>query len=151
MSRDDVKVRQQRSRLLQLAESTSSNSSGKRRGLSNAQLLRSNGGRKLLQELVRNDPSYTPNIEHLVFPDRRNSAVTSPISATAPPKASTNSKPTRSKLAEVFALSRYSHNSHQGGSVDSKTSKTSASTKASKSSRKSLGNVSYNKYSPVAE
>ncbi|KDR17820.1 hypothetical protein L798_08250, partial [Zootermopsis nevadensis] len=139
MSRDDGTIRQHRSRLLQLAETTSANSSGKRRGFSNAQLLRSNGGRKLLQELVRSDPSYTPNIEHLVFPDRRNSAVTSPISATAPPKASSNSKATRSRLAEVFALSRYSHHSHQGGSVDSKTSK--MSTKASKSSRKSLGNV----------
>jgi len=146
MSRDDVNIRQHRSRLLQLAESTSSNSSGKRRGFSNAQLLRSNGGSKLLQELVRNDPSYTPNIEHLVFPDRRNSAVTSPITAAAPPKANSNSKPTRSRLAEVFALSRYSHHSHQGGSVDSKTSKSSASTKTSKSSRKSLGSVSHSKF-----
>ena len=146
MSRDDVTIRQHRSRLLQLAESTSSNSSGKRRGFSNAQLLRSNGGSKLLQELVRNDPSYTPNIEHLVFPDRRNSAVTSPITATAPPKANSNSKPTRSRLAEVFALSRYSHHSHQGGSVDSKSSKSSATTKTSKSSRKSLGSVSCSKF-----
>lgn len=151
MSRDDVNIRQHRSRLLQLAESTSSNSCGKRRTFSSAQLLRSNGGSKLLQELVRSDPSYTPNIEHLVFPDRRNSAVTSPITVTAPPKPSANAKTTRSKLAEVFALSRYSHHSHQGGSVDSKTSKSSASTKTSKqsslSSRKSLGNVSCSKYS----
>ncbi|KAJ9585696.1 hypothetical protein L9F63_002486, partial [Diploptera punctata] len=48
MSRDEVNIRQHRSRLLQLAESTSSGSKsgGKRRGYSNAQLLRSNGGPK---------------------------------------------------------------------------------------------------------
>ena len=27
----------------------------------------------LFEDIVRNDPSYTPNIEHLVFPERRNS------------------------------------------------------------------------------
>ena len=154
-----MNIRQHRSRLLQLAESTSSGSksSGKRRGYSNAQLLRSNGGStsKLLQEMVRNDPSYTPNIEHLVFQDRRNSGggtkspMISPITATAPPKSSSNTKnasntkPTRSRLAEVFALSRYSHHSHQGGSVDSKTSKFPSSTKSIKGfTRKSLGSVS---------
>lgn len=47
--------------------------------------------------MVRKDPSYTPNIEHLVFPSRKGS---SPGGA---PKVKMGA---RAKLAEVFALNR---------------------------------------------
>lgn len=52
-----------------------------------------------MQDFVRNDPGYTPNIEHLVFPDRKK---TSPVKS-----ISTDSGKTRSRLAEMFALSRH--------------------------------------------
>lgn len=53
-----------------------------------------------MQDFVRMDPGYTPNIEHLVFPTRkRNPQQVAPIN---PPV-----QKTRSRLAEMFALSRH--------------------------------------------
>ncbi|XP_044757879.1 uncharacterized protein LOC123316034 [Coccinella septempunctata] len=59
------------------------------------------GSAKLtMQDFVRMDPGYTPNIEHLVFPARkRNPQQVAPIN---PPV-----QKTRSRLAEMFALSRH--------------------------------------------
>jgi hypothetical protein len=42
---------------------------------------------------VRHDPSYTPDIEHLVFPDRR-------------PGVAAKAKTARARLAGVLALTR---------------------------------------------
>ncbi|XP_057660132.1 mucin-2 isoform X2 [Diorhabda carinulata] len=61
----------------------------------------SKSGPKLsVQDFVRMDPGYTPDIEHLVFPMRkRNPQQVAPIN---PPQSKT-----RSRLAEMFALSRH--------------------------------------------
>lgn len=59
------------------------------------------GGPKLsMQDFVRMDPSYTTDIEHLVFPYRkRNPQQVAPISS--------GDGKTRSRLAEMFALSKH--------------------------------------------
>ncbi|XP_063987773.1 mucin-2 isoform X2 [Diachasmimorpha longicaudata] len=74
----DPLLRQHCSRLLQLAETTNikpGRGSGKRRGQKGHGITSSNAGgaRITLQDIVRNDPGYTPNIEHLVFPERKGS------------------------------------------------------------------------------
>lgn len=70
----------------------------------------STSGRITLQDIVRNDPGYTPNIEHLVFPDRKgsNSNLTGSSSSKAKsgnqPGTNANASATgRSRLVEVFA------------------------------------------------
>ncbi|CAD6236310.1 GSCOCG00008114001-RA-CDS, partial [Cotesia congregata] len=48
--------------------------SGKRRGQRSSHGFSSSANaRTTLQDIVRNDPGYTSNIEHLVFPDRKGS------------------------------------------------------------------------------
>lgn len=102
---DEHGLHQHRGRLLQLAEAAGN----KRRSYSNQHTLFKSLQQmtpspciatKLLslEEVVRNDPSYTPNIEHLVFPSRK---------ATASTKASSGKTGARAKLAEVFSLSRH--------------------------------------------
>lgn len=97
MSRGSVD--ENRGRLMQLAEAAGS----KRRSYSSQHTLFKSLQQmtpspciatKLLSldEVVRNDPSYTPNIEHLVFPPR---------------KATSGKTGARAKLAEVFSLSRH--------------------------------------------
>lgn len=55
-----------------------------------------------MQDFVRMDPGYTPDIEHLVFPMRkRNPQQVAPLNTT------TTTGKTRSRLAEMFALSRH--------------------------------------------
>lgn len=54
-----------------------------------------------MQDFVRMDPSYTTDIEHLVFPYRkRNPQQVVPIRSERDGK-------TRSRLAEMFALSKH--------------------------------------------
>ncbi|XP_049771953.1 nematocyst expressed protein 3-like [Schistocerca cancellata] len=105
--------------------------------------------------LVRDDPSFTPNIEHLVFPDRRNSnpSVQHKVSYRPPPmgytqghtlpgtgsgsrgKAGSSSKACRSRLAEVFALSRHAHSCSAANPPDkAKPAKASSSKKGSAAS-----------------
>ncbi|XP_039275204.1 uncharacterized protein LOC120349281 [Nilaparvata lugens] len=108
-------LRQHRGRLMQLASSGST----KRRAYSAQHALfksaptpRHSGipGKLLsFEEVVRNDPSYTPNIEHLVFPSRRNSMQATKQGAGAVVGGGTGgggSKSARARLAEVFALTR---------------------------------------------
>lgn len=53
-----------------------------------------------MQDFVRMDPGYTPDIEHLVFPSRkRNPQQVAPINPSL--------SKTRSRLVEMFALSRH--------------------------------------------
>lgn len=53
-----------------------------------------------MQDFVRMDPSYTTDIEHLVFPYRkRNPQQVAPVGSAA--------GRTRSRLAEMFALSKH--------------------------------------------
>lgn len=109
MSRDEVHVRQHRDRLLALAESTTAHkpNNTKRRSSNvtkspirfGATKSSSVGPKLSIQDFVRADPGYTPNIEHLVFPDRKK---TSPVKS-----SSTDGSRTRSRLAEMFALSRH--------------------------------------------
>lgn len=83
----------------------------------------SNGGPSrgvTLQDIVRSDPGYTPNIEHLVFPERKSSnpnlAVVADGSPPAKPKSTSSG---RSRLAEVFAR-HYARGSSQDSSVASR-------------------------------
>lgn len=82
----------------------------------------SSTGRVTLQDIVRSDPGYTPNIEHLVFPERKSSNPNlSGNTDGSPPPGTTKSKsnvPTssRSRLVEVFAR-HYSRGSLQDSTV----------------------------------
>lgn len=67
-----------------------------------------------LQDFVRMDPSYTPDIEHLVFPSRKRNP-----QQVAPAIIQSSASKTRSRLAEMFALSRHL----QQRSADRETSK----------------------------
>ncbi|KYM82002.1 hypothetical protein ALC53_07551 [Atta colombica] len=124
--REDPLLRQHRSRLLQLAEATNikpGRGSGKRRGQRQSHGFGpSNGGpsRVTLQDIVRNDPGYTPNIEHLVFPERKSSNpnLAGVIDGSPPNKSKSNASSGRSRLAEVFAR-HYA----RGSSQDSVTSR----------------------------
>lgn len=106
MSRGSVDEHQHRGRLMQLAEAAAGS---KRRSFSSQHALFKSLQQmtpspciatKLLSldEVVRNDPSYTPNIEHLVFPPRN---------TTGSIKATSGKTGARAKLAEVFSLSRH--------------------------------------------
>ncbi|XP_026669321.1 uncharacterized protein LOC108624996 isoform X4 [Ceratina calcarata] len=110
--REDPLLRQHRNRLLQLAEATNikpGRGSGKRRGQRQSNAFGpSNGGpsRVTLQDIVRSDPGYTPNIEHLVFPERKSSNPN--LAKAADEQQQNKSKPNttssgRSRLAEVFS------------------------------------------------
>lgn len=125
MSRGGVEeqLRQHRGRLLQLAESTGSVSS-KRRTYSNQHTLfkslqQMSPSPRLatkllsLEEVVRKDPGYTSNIEHLVFPSRKNS-----VQSGIPVKQSKGGA--RAKLAEVFALTRHQSARTKQSSVESR-------------------------------
>ncbi|XP_015606220.1 uncharacterized protein LOC107272983 isoform X2 [Cephus cinctus] len=110
--REDPLLRQHRSRLLQLAETTNikpGRGSGKRREqrattrVSPSNGGPSSGGRITLQDIVRSDPGYTPNIEHLVFPERKSSNPNLASNNSPPNKNRGNSSSGRSRLAEVFA------------------------------------------------
>lgn len=84
----------------------------------------SNGGpsRVTLQDIVRNDPGYTPNIEHLVFPERKSSNpnLTGVIDGSPPSKSKSNATSSgRSRIAEVFAR-HYARGSSQDSSVTSR-------------------------------
>ncbi|KAJ3640655.1 hypothetical protein Zmor_027203 [Zophobas morio] len=98
MSRDEVHVRD---RLLFLAECSNPHKPFNVKRKSTLTKQGSKSGPKLsVQDFVRMDPGYTPDIEHLVFPSRkRNPQQVAPINPT-PGK-------TRSRLAEMFALSRH--------------------------------------------
>ncbi|KAF5308643.1 hypothetical protein FQR65_LT06104 [Abscondita terminalis] len=102
MNRDEV--HHLRDRLLMLAECSNphkpQNVKRKSRTTTIPPKTRSKSGPKWsMQDFVRRDPGYTPDIEHLVFPGRKahsQQEVPNP----------TPSK-TRSRLAEMFALSRH--------------------------------------------
>ncbi|KAK0164355.1 hypothetical protein PV328_002993 [Microctonus aethiopoides] len=118
--REDPLLRQHCSRLLQLAETTNikpGHGSGKRRGQRTSHGFGpSTSARITLQDIVRNDPGYTTNIEHLVFPDRKgsNPNLTSQTSGGTSISSSTkikssnssgtilNASINRSRLVEVF-------------------------------------------------
>ncbi|KAK4883196.1 hypothetical protein RN001_006515 [Aquatica leii] len=102
MNRDEVY--HLRDRLLMLAECSNphkpQNIKRKSRTTTIPPKTRSKSGPKWsMQDFVRRDPGYTPDIEHLVFPGRK---AHSQQEAPNP----TPSK-TRSRLAEMFALSRH--------------------------------------------
>lgn len=82
----------------------------------------SNGGpsRVTLQDIVRSDPGYTPNIEHLVFPERKSSNpnLASVVDGSPPTKSKSNATG-RSRIAEVFAR-HYARGSSQDSSVTSR-------------------------------
>ncbi|KYN18420.1 hypothetical protein ALC57_09295 [Trachymyrmex cornetzi] len=125
--REDPLLRQHRSRLLQLAEATNikpGRGSGKRRGQRQSHGFGpSNGGpsRVTLQDIVRNDPGYTPNIEHLVFPERKSSNpnLAGVVDGSPPSKSESNANSGRSRLAEVFAR-HYARGSSQDSSATSR-------------------------------
>lgn len=84
----------------------------------------SNGGpsRVTLQDIVRSDPGYTPNIEHLVFPERKSSnpSLTGGADGSPPNKFKSNATSSgRSRIAEVFAR-HYARGSSQDSSVTSR-------------------------------
>lgn len=84
----------------------------------------SNGGpsRVTLQDIVRSDPGYTPNIEHLVFPERKSSNpnLAGVVDGSPPNKSKSNATSSgRSRLAEVFAR-HYARGSSQDSSVTSR-------------------------------
>ncbi|GJQ73056.1 hypothetical protein Trydic_g1687 [Trypoxylus dichotomus] len=98
MSRDEVHLRD---RLLMLAESTAPHKPFNVKRKSTSKQSSKNGPKLSVQDFVRMDPGYTPDIEHLVFPGRkRNPQQVAPAMASVPGK-------TRSRLAEMFALSRH--------------------------------------------
>lgn len=82
----------------------------------------SSTGRVTLQDIVRSDPGYTPNIEHLVFPERKSSNPNlTGNNDGSPPPVTTKSKSNastsgRSRLVEVFAR-HYSRGSLQDSTV----------------------------------
>ncbi|EZA51685.1 hypothetical protein X777_08869 [Ooceraea biroi] len=124
--REDPLLRQHRSRLLQLAEATNikpGRGSGKRRGQRQSHGFgSSNGGpsRVTLQDIVRSDPGYTPNIEHLVFPERKSSNPNlASVVDGSPPSKSKSTSTGRSRIAEVFAR-HYARGSSQDSSVTSR-------------------------------
>lgn len=105
MSRDEIHIRD---RLLLLAECSNPHKpfNVKRKSLlsKSQSSAKSTSGfsRKLsVQDFVRMDPGYTPDIEHLVF-RKRNPQQVAPIN---PPQVQPTK--TRSRLAEMFALSRH--------------------------------------------
>ncbi|XP_064214034.1 uncharacterized protein RhoGEF3 isoform X1 [Tribolium castaneum] len=97
MNRDEVHIRD---RLLLLAECSNPHKPFNVKRKTTLTKQGSKTGPKLsVQDFVRMDPGYTPDIEHLVFPARkRNPQQVAPISTTGK---------TRSRLAEMFALSRH--------------------------------------------
>ncbi|XP_022919808.2 uncharacterized protein [Onthophagus taurus] len=104
MSRDEVHVRD---RLLMLAESTGSHKPfNVKRKPATLKVASKNGPKLSVQDFVRMDPGYTPDIEHLVFPARkRNPQQVAPLNP--PTGTSSQQGKTRSRLAEMFALSRH--------------------------------------------
>lgn len=99
MNREDLHIRD---RLLMLAECSNPQKpfNVKRKSNLTKQLSKGGSSKMSMQDFVRMDPGYTPDIEHLVFPSRkRNPQQVAPINPT-PAK-------TRSRLAEMFALSRH--------------------------------------------
>lgn len=102
MSRDEIHIRD---RLLLLAERSNPHKpfNVKRKSMLSKQSSTKTSAfsRKLsMQDFVRMDPGYTPDIEHLVF-RKRNPQQVAPINPPAPPTK------TRSRLAEMFALSKH--------------------------------------------
>ncbi|XP_060525179.1 uncharacterized protein LOC132701359 [Cylas formicarius] len=125
MSRDEIQ--HIRDRLLFLAETSASASSGGQRRPPLSNVKRKSGsmlsrqtsktaggpapGKLSVQDFVRMDPGYTPDIEHLVFPKRRSPqqvAPAGPAAASAQQTASGVAR-ARSRLAEMFALSKHLH------------------------------------------
>lgn len=114
MSRgEDVNLSsRQNSRYLQLSESVKVNKANKRKGFNErktqSQKAHSNNlgvSKQLsLQDFVKVSPSYTSNIEHLVFQDGKSTP-----SKSSKQNILTNLAPklSRSRIAEVFALNRY--------------------------------------------
>ncbi|XP_066138350.1 uncharacterized protein RhoGEF3 isoform X1 [Euwallacea fornicatus] len=109
MSRDDLE--HIRDRLMQLADSSSSqrlpfNVKRKTTALSR-QTSKTSSTKISMQDFVRMDPGYTPDIEHLVFPNarRRSPQQVAPAVPLVEPPSSGGK--TRSRLAEMFALSRH--------------------------------------------
>lgn len=104
MNREDLHIRD---RLLMLAECSNpqkplniKRKSNMTKQISVTSSSKSSSNKMSMQDFVRMDPGYTPDIEHLVFPSRkRNPQQVAPINPT-PAK-------TRSRLAEMFALSRH--------------------------------------------
>ncbi|XP_046420190.1 uncharacterized protein LOC124179639 isoform X1 [Neodiprion fabricii] len=122
--REDPALRQHRSRLMQLVEVTNirpGRGNGKRRGQRGVQgSSPSNGGgggRVTLQDIVRSDPGYTSNIEHLVFPERKNSNPNLVPGGSPPskPKGGQSSSG-MSRLAEVF-VRHYARGSSQDSNL----------------------------------
>lgn len=115
MNREDIQIRD---RLLMLAERSNPHKpfNVKRKSQSVKQIPKA-GPKLSVQDFVRMDPGYTPDIEHLVFPSRkRNPQQVAPISQPT--------GKTRSRLAEMFALSR--HLQQRSADRESKSRTTSA-------------------------
>ncbi|XP_012269249.2 uncharacterized protein LOC105693719 [Athalia rosae] len=125
--REDPLLRQHRSRLMQLVEVTNirpGRGNGKRRGQRAAQGSSpgnaGNGGsgsRVTLQDIVRSDPGYTSNIEHLVFPERKNSNPNlAPGGGVSPPanKIKGNNKPGNLVTANSLGRTNSSSTSSSG-------------------------------------
>lgn len=114
MNREDFHIRD---RLLMLAECSNPQKpfNVKRKSNVTKQPSKVGSSKMSMQDFVRMDPGYTPDIEHLVFPSRkRNPQQVAPINPT-PAK-------TRSRLAEMFALSR--HLQQRSADRDTKTRST---------------------------
>lgn len=121
MSRDEIHIRQHRNRLMGFSEpqsttsihkpphnvkrkSAQSNAKSPVRSNTPATTFTSSTKTKLsLQDFVRNDPGYTPNIEHLVFPHRKFETARGGSTG----RSQSGPISTRSRLAEMFALSRH--------------------------------------------
>ncbi|ERL91188.1 hypothetical protein D910_08527 [Dendroctonus ponderosae] len=105
MSRDDLQ--HIRDRLLQLSDSPSSQRmpfNVKRKVALSRQPSKAPPSKLSMQDFVRMDPGYTPDIEHLVFPNSRRR---SPQQVAPAVSEQTTTGKTRSRLAEMFALSRH--------------------------------------------
>ncbi|CAH1176314.1 unnamed protein product [Phaedon cochleariae] len=108
MNRDEMQLRD---RLLLLTDRPPSQHKPfmnvKRKPVLAKQASKGSGPKLSMQDFVRMDPGYTPDIEHLVFPAtrKRNPQQVAPV-ATAATKPSAAAR-TRSRLAEMFALSRH--------------------------------------------
>lgn len=107
MNREDI--HHLRDRLLLLAECSGVDmpQNVKRKSSVVKQPPRTKSGPKWsMQDFVRRDPGYTPDIEHLVFPIRKKNHHQEHLSHEGRIAAQAQSK-TRSRLAEMFALSRH--------------------------------------------
>ncbi|XP_065170160.1 uncharacterized protein [Atheta coriaria] len=127
MSRDESHIRD---KLIMLAESTKP-FNVKRKSITK-QMSKGSSGKLSMQDFVRMDPSYTPDIEHLVFPSRKRNP-----QQVAPAIIQSSASKTRSRLAEMFALSRHL----QQRSADRETSKSTRKASAAVAINRSVDSM----------